>query len=1007
MSTPQARANRQSLFVGLTATLVVLAVYVGGGLDWLELKTLDLRFVYANSITEHSDIVCIDIDDAAIDMVGRWPWPRDVQAALISILAEVGVRSLLVDLTLTEAEVIRTIEPRQADIAYNPLDLTLANAVLAYPDLEISHAMADFGPVYLAMDYPTGKAWRTVLRSDAFEELLGALEAGETGRAMLLAGELPSRQPYMKSGWVWAPLVWARMIDALESDLLLDIDALAARIGAEHRDTIKKTIETCRDVALFRRIHNWLADEPAWWNVSATKVHELHARLDAELVGNDPRFAEALAVALREVLSYAATTSAGIFPRGRVQSAARPVDLIAPVYFLHARAARRCGFVAFDPDPEDGIMRRTRLLVQHHGRVIPQLALAVVFDELGLSPYHADAIPGRLLIGVEGEEGLLSVQLDEEGRVLVPWLPQRDWTRQFGEHVPIGAVYQVFHRRQNIAENNKETVKLLSTLLDQGLLTELRQYRDDLRDVLRLQGELREVRYRGDEESVELKRQGIAAYQEYLAAGEVALRAALRRDHEAAAGIGQPDPETGLVEHRGLLRELELRCAAIDADRAEIDETWHRLRGRVAGKIGLIGYTATALADMTPIPTHPRAPGVVAHANLLNGLLSGQTVRWAPTWLNTLAAGVLGLLATIMSVRWGPRMGAGAAVILIGYLGVAGGLAFYTSRYWIALTPAAFALVGSYVTVLAYRYLFLERERRQIATALSQYTSATLARQMAENAELCKRAEMREVTAIFTDLANFTTISERIGAERTQRVLNVSLGCFSDVMLRYEAMINKFIGDGIFAFWNPVIYPQPDHARRACETAVDLMVALRELVAEQRQSGGDEVFGELKLRVGVATGTAVVGPCGSEQKYDYTCIGDSVNVAARLESANKFYGTRILISGVTLEQAGDGFEVRPLGNVQVKGKTRGVPIFQLLGRSGQVRGVLLQYAEQFATAVEAFQQRDWKQAAAAFARCAEQRPEDLAARRYAEAVQQLMSQPPGDDWNGALELTEK
>jgi adenylate cyclase len=278
---------------------------------------------------------------------------------------------------------------------------------------------------------------------------------------------------------------------------------------------------------------------------------------------------------------------------------------------------------------------------------------------------------------------------------------------------------------------------------------------------------------------------------------------------------------------------------------------------------------------------------------------------------------------------------------------------------------------------------------------------------MAENPELCKRAESREVTAMFTDLKGFTTISERIGAERTQKVLNVCLGEFTDVMLRHAAMVNKFIGDGIFAFWNPVIFPQPDHAVRACETAIDLHVALAELKREMATSGGDEVFSELLLRVGVASGNAVVGPCGSEQKYDYTCIGDSVNLAARLESANKFFGTRILVAGAVVDRVGDGFVFRSLGGVRVKGKANAVPVHELLGRRGQVPEDVVRYAEQFAAAVALFQKREWKLALGAFDDCTRERPDDLAAREYYDATAAYLARPPGRDWNGAIELTEK
>jgi adenylate cyclase len=220
-------------------------------------------------------------------------------------------------------------------------------------------------------------------------------------------------------------------------------------------------------------------------------------------------------------------------------------------------------------------------------------------------------------------------------------------------------------------------------------------------------------------------------------------------------------------------------------------------------------------------------------------------------------------------------------------------------------------------------------------------------------------------------------------------------------------MVNKFIGDGIFAFWNPVIYPQPDHALLACETAVDLITALRELIEQKRRDKGDPAFGEIVLRAGIATGNAVVGPCGSEQKYDYTCIGDSVNVAARLESANKFYGTGTLISDGTRQAVGERFAFRPLGGVQVKGKTQAVQVYELLGRSGQVDPTTLEYAEDFGAAVECFQQRDWRAAIAAFESCRARRADDSAAQHYVDAANAFLSNPPDDDWNGAIELKEK
>ena len=900
--------------MGLIATLVVLVVYALGGLDWLELKTLDLRFRHASAIPDDGRIVCIDIDDRALEIVQRWPWPRDVQAGLIGVLHEAGLKTLLYDIELVEPEFARDISARNADIIASHAGEGLEFLDRAYPDRELQLALEDFGQVYLAFHH-------------------GAKRSGQHADRALVAG-----------------------------------------------------------------VKAWFAADPTRWALApSTQLQGVFADVAESDAGNY----EPSVVALRNVMGHRATVSDPIMPLAAVRSAAPAIDTITPVYFRHARVARRCGFVAIEPDG-DGVVRRIQLLVEHDGVVLPQLAFAVAFDELGLRAEDVTATKGRLEMNLAERGEAIAIQLDRRGRALVPWVSRRNWAEQFGEHVPIGKAWEVFDRRQSIRRNQAYIVTRLAELPAATPYKDWQPYRDDLKRRLELESELRVARYGDDEKSAAQIREWMRQYDELLPLDETKLRAALPRCIEElsvrASGAETP------VELE-VLREISRAFAANDKHRADTDATMAWLRERLKGRIGLVGYTATALADMTPIPTHPRAPGVVAHANLLNGLLTGHTVRWAPAWLNILLAIAMGAASTLMSARWGPRMVGIVALLGVGYILSAGGLVFYANTYWIALSPAVGTLLASYVAVVVYRYVFLERESRQIARALSQYTSATLARQMAEDADLCRRAEKREVSAMFTDLAGFTTISERIGAERTQRVLNVTLGRLSDVMLHYEGMINKFIGDGIFAFWNPVIYPQPDHALRACGTGLDLQSGLAALMAEQSERGGDSVFQELYLRIGVATGPAVVGPCGSEQKYDYTCIGDSVNVASRLESANKFYGTRILVSGRTRELAGDGFAYRWLGGVQVKGKTQAVQIYELLGRNRDIDGETLRRAEDFARGIAAFQRRDWSTAMTAFEPC--MAPSEVAAKRYMEATRQFMESPPAEDWNAALELTEK
>ena len=861
----------------------------------------------------------------------------------------------------------------------DPLELDPTAVPITLPDHELQLALATLDNVYLACAY-----------TDGLDDVADMLEFVTGDRfARMVTGQ---QEPRAAPASALAASLEAMRILRLEP--LLSDAALVTRCPAA-ADLDRALLETLRRVALWDWLRVWLDEQPARWDQPPHDLYRdalvaLAARPDA-----DPGpHRELVAVALRDALSVAATMDYEILPADTITPVLRSVDQLVSVNYRLARAARRCGFVVFEHDL-DGVMRRKRLFVSLDGRVIGQLAFAVAFDALQLDATRVRATPGQLVLAPPDRSEPIRIQLDEQGRMLVPWIAQRDWRRQFSPHVPIDALWQIHDRRLKIRQNQLLILEHLKATRNSGLLAES-PYIDDLETHLRLEIDLRTARYRGDEEDIAYYQDLRDQVRVLLPDSAAALRAAL------PYLIAQAGDDLATR-----LREVELALATNDAFEAEITALLDRLRPRLRHKICLVGYTATALADMTPIATHPRAPGVIAHANLLNGLLTGQTVSWAPHWMNAALALAMGLIASYMSARWPPRVVALLALLGLGYLALAGWLAFYAWTFWIAVTPAVAALLLSYISIVIHRYLFLERESRQLARALGQYTSATLARQMAEDAELCKRAEMREVTAMFTDLAGFTTISEAIGAERTQHVLNVALGQFSDVLLQHEAMINKFIGDGIFAFWNPVIFPQDDHARRACEAALDLQTALTDLVQQQRTAQGDAAFAQLILRVGVASGRAVVGPCGSEQKYDYTCIGDSVNVAARLESANKFYGTRILVSGLTFEQAATDLVVRPLGGVQVKGKTEAVPILELLGRAGEVDDDTHAYADQFARAITTFQSRKFDAARRQFEQCLKQRPDDRAAQEYLTVTTAFLTTPPPDDWNGALELTEK
>lgn len=998
----QLRTHLSALAVGTLATALVVMLYASERLDRLEWLTYDWRCRQTNSMQTDPRILCIDIDDTAVARIGRWPWPRDLQAALLSIPSELGARRSLVDLTWSEAEFAALLTPANADVIedvrqLDPQWFEAGRFPVTFPDLALATALRDAGSVAVAFEFRE----RDLYGSVEFEAAVQALAVGDEAAARehiraraAHRRQAPDQDEHEREAESEANVfAAARLAAAILRQPGLTESEAAARLGLDS-DLVRHKFEDARAVA-FRRLAREGLDSDGFTdpNALAARFAALHERVLGPYRGADTPQSRALALAMKEQLGLAPTLAKAAFPVAPDALRALRIEGVSPIYFRHALAADACGSVSFEPDA-DGVVRRLQLFARYGQHILGQLALRVACDELGVVREQIH-MRGDEVVLPRAAGGELRLQLDSRGRTLVPWLREKHWIRQF-THISADDVIVLHEHRQQRIQNDRHARVLLREALARLGAGES-EHAQTLATIRSFEAQADVFRVSGRTELLADISAALAVLLEAQPEIEAAAHAMQR-----AAQDAQP------------AREALDKLSEIDAVRrarpkldAVITEYETRLRGFVAGKICLFGYTATSLADLKPIPTSRSAAGVMAHANLLNGLLSGRGVTWAGGAANGAIAMLLGLAASGLTTMLRPRTALPAVLLLLlGYVALALGL-FYWRLYWLGLTPALLAAITSFVLISVYQFVFVDSDRRNLSRVLGQYTSARMARQMSENVELCQRAEEREVTAMFTDLRGFTTISEQIGAERTQRVLNVFLGRMTEVMLAHDAMVNKFIGDGIFAFWNPVIHTQPDHALRACETALDMLAALEALRAEQLAGQGDAAFAALELRVGVATGRAIVGPCGSEQKYDYTCIGDSVNVAARLESGNKFYGTRILVSGGTQAQTGDRFAFRYLGGVQAKGKTLAVPIYELLGRRGQVAPQLLDYAETFARAVALFQQRQWTQALEAFGHCAALRGDDDAARNYVEISANYLVRPPAEDWNGAIELREK
>jgi adenylate cyclase len=351
---------------------------------------------------------------------------------------------------------------------------------------------------------------------------------------------------------------------------------------------------------------------------------------------------------------------------------------------------------------------------------------------------------------------------------------------------------------------------------------------------------------------------------------------------------------------------------------------------RVKDRVVFIGATAEGLFDLRVTPFSPNMPGVEKHANMAANILERRFIV-RPVWIELAEmAGIIAaplLLALVLPIM--------RPVPSIGFTLVVGAALFGAAHYafrrelWIPLVYPSLALVLTFIAVTVYRFLTEERQRQYTKRAFQQYVSPEVVARIVDNPEALQfGGELRNLTVLFSDIRDFTTFTEKNDPQLVVQMLREYLTEMTRIVIEEGGTLDKYIGDAVMAeFGAPIVYP--DHALRGCRAALRMAAEVERLTAKWIAEGREP----FRIGLGVNTGNMVVGNLGSEQLFDYTVIGDEVNLGARLESLNKDYQTdkHIIISDGTVESAGDTIEVRELGEVKVKGKTRPVVVYELVG----------------------------------------------------------------------------
>jgi adenylate cyclase len=425
---------------------------------------------------------------------------------------------------------------------------------------------------------------------------------------------------------------------------------------------------------------------------------------------------------------------------------------------------------------------------------------------------------------------------------------------------------------------------------------------------------------------------------------------------------------------------------------------------QLAGKIALLGTSAPGLLDLRSAPMQTNYPGVEIHANLVAGFID-QNIKHSPAWIMgaeivmVLFIGLaMGILLPVMS----PLI---ATLFTIVVLALTTSFNIYVWQSGDIVLPLASILLLIlllYVANMSYGYFIESRGKRQLAGLFGQYIPPEIVNEMSSApAHFSLQGESRNMTVFFSDVRDFTSISESLEPSDLQNLMNELLTPVTRIIHQHRGTIDKYMGDAVMAFWGAPL-SDPDHARHAVHAALDIVLMLQQLKKDFQAKG----WPPLRLGVGIHTGIMHVGDMGSEFRKAYTVMGDAVNLGSRLEGITKQYGVQIIVSEST-KQVVEDVIYRELDEVRVKGKDKPVKIYEPLGKKGEVSGDTLSELKLYEQARKYYRQQQWDLAELQFINLQKQSPMTKLYSVYLDRIQHFRANPPDDNWDGVFTYKTK
>ncbi len=673
-------------------------------------------------------------------------------------------------------------------------------------------------------------------------------------------------------------------------------------------------------------------------------------------------------------------------PQGREKefetlSEKETVAIVYPISEMLS-SARNFGFVNRFTDI-DGTIRRVRLVQVFNNRIYFNLALSMIIDACGVKKENIIINPGKNIIlknaynDINRKNEDIVIPINKSGMIFVNWAGEGPIETSF-HNIPfyalleyplfVNGVYEFFDNA-----GGPEGIQKRFTLE-----TEIDKLSESL------------VSAKNDDEKEKI-RQELFTHQKELKKEKLSYLDALISDKKKFQEQAGSNPTTEQKKQIDVMSE-DIKTVELVLKTEELKD-----------KIGIIGLTATGTSDIASIPLHNEYPGVGTYHNTINTIMQQEFIKSPAKIMAILIIIAIALFSGFLVQKLSSRKSLAAAILGFVFINILAFYLFIVHNIWLEQLGIILALILPSITIISIKLLNEESQKKFIKGAFSRYIAPDVIEQIMLNPESLELGgENRRITIFFSDVAGFSTISEKLTPPELVALLNEYLSEMTDIIISHGGTIDKYEGDAIMAFYGA---PQPyiDHELRACKAAIDMKKKLREMQEKWRSVGQHELF----VRMGMNTGLAVVGNMGSKMRMDYTAMGDSVNLASRLEGANKFYGTTAMISENTYNNVKDDVDVRKLDKIRVVGKSEPIVIYELLGMKGTLPQKVYEAVELYNKGMEMFSEHQWKKAMKFFNEVLQVLPDDGPAKTYVGRCDEFLRKPPSKNWDGVYSFKTK